>query len=436
MKHNRLRIRPFWIKAVLILFILAAGFGTGRQIAIRIRSKKPVVTKSVGQLILELQEKDTSIHQAYVQWWFTRPGWFQRTLGLFAPTSRAAVHHQAARGLGNLGAEAKEAVPVLIQALNDSDAQVQIASLQALAAIGRPAREALPAILSKLNQLLKVPGPAGAGSSAASIAMNLGGGIIAALGSVAPDEPIVLENLNRVLGSKSISGTPATIAFEAARMLGTLATETNSAVDILAEMLRTTEGPLKWELISVLGIVSAKRIEAVQAVISALDSPDPIARGNALLALGGRGAEAGTATSRLIELYRQEQAARIHETSTEATSSPVAFWPQNFDHAGPEKILQTFGRIGPTAKQAIPLCAEIYTNPTNRYRLAAALSRWKIDQATMEVLPLFLDGTKSEDLTTRQSVAAQAAKMGSDALPIMKLLLQENDFQIRRTIIA
>lgn len=355
MNRRKIRIRSLWTKAVLMLFILAASFGTGRQIATRIRSKKPVVTKSVEQLILELQEKDTSIHQAYVQWWFTRPSWFQKTLGPFAPTSRAAVRQNAAR---------------------------------------------------------------------------------TALGSVAPDEPIVLEHLNRVLRSKSISGTPATIAFETARMLGTLATETNSAVDILAEMLPSTEGPLKWELISVLGRVSAKRSEAVRAVISALDSPDPIARGNALLALGGSGAEAAPAISKLIELYRQEQAARIHETSTEATASHAAFWPQNFDHAGPDRILQTFGRIGPAAKPAIPLCAEIYANRANRYRLAAAISRWKIDQSTMEVLPVFLDGTKSGNLATRQSVAANAAQMGSDALPIMKQLLHDNDLQIRRTIIA
>jgi HEAT repeat protein len=67
-------------------------------------------------------------------------------------SSEVDQRRQAARGLFEMGAEAKEALPVLVSALKDQDLFVRRFSAQALGEIGPDAaREAVPALKSRLT---------------------------------------------------------------------------------------------------------------------------------------------------------------------------------------------------------------------------------------------------------------------------------------------
>jgi len=57
----------------------------------------------------------------------------------------------AASALGNIGPDAREAVPALVTALNDSKRDVRYEAAWALGNIGPDARDAVPALVTALN---------------------------------------------------------------------------------------------------------------------------------------------------------------------------------------------------------------------------------------------------------------------------------------------
>jgi len=61
------------------------------------------------------------------------------------------TRYEAARKLGKYGAEAKDAVPKLIEMLKDPDANVRMGAAYALGDIGREAQSALPALKQALK---------------------------------------------------------------------------------------------------------------------------------------------------------------------------------------------------------------------------------------------------------------------------------------------
>lgn len=63
------------------------------------------------------------------------------------------VRRRAAKGLREIGPEAELAVPVLIQALDDSDDSLCFGATKALGQIGPKAKKAIPA----LRELVKKP---------------------------------------------------------------------------------------------------------------------------------------------------------------------------------------------------------------------------------------------------------------------------------------
>jgi HEAT repeat protein len=63
----------------------------------------------------------------------------------------AEIRYQATRSLGDLGPEAKDAVPALIKTLGDPDADVRYRTAVALGHIGPAAKEAVPALVNALG---------------------------------------------------------------------------------------------------------------------------------------------------------------------------------------------------------------------------------------------------------------------------------------------
>src|SRR5690606_26045519 len=72
------------------------------------------------------------------------------------PDRDSDLRRQAAKELGEMGPEAKEAVPALRKALRDSDAYVRRFSAEALGAIGPAAKEAVPDLALAMNDGKKV----------------------------------------------------------------------------------------------------------------------------------------------------------------------------------------------------------------------------------------------------------------------------------------
>jgi HEAT repeat protein len=68
-----------------------------------------------------------------------------------ADTVASAVRKQAASVLGQMGGDARQAIPALANALEDADAGVRQEAAKALGAIGVPARQAVPSLQKALT---------------------------------------------------------------------------------------------------------------------------------------------------------------------------------------------------------------------------------------------------------------------------------------------
>ena len=72
--------------------------------------------------------------------------------GVYLPEqSSAAVRQQAARALGQMGGQARMAIPALANALGDQDAGLRTEAAKALGHIGAQAREAVPSLQKALT---------------------------------------------------------------------------------------------------------------------------------------------------------------------------------------------------------------------------------------------------------------------------------------------
>ena len=65
--------------------------------------------------------------------------------------SQSFVRNSAIRALGQMGKEAKEAVPDLANALKDEDRMCRLAAAQALEGLGEDAQDAIPALYDVLK---------------------------------------------------------------------------------------------------------------------------------------------------------------------------------------------------------------------------------------------------------------------------------------------
>jgi HEAT repeat protein len=67
-------------------------------------------------------------------------------MDLLKKDKEATVRRAAARALGRVDADPKEAVPLLVEALKDKSPDVQMAAMASLGQIGAPAKPALPTL--------------------------------------------------------------------------------------------------------------------------------------------------------------------------------------------------------------------------------------------------------------------------------------------------
>jgi HEAT repeat protein len=115
---------------------------------------KEIIHNLVSQNIIALEDEDSNVRSnaAYV-------------LGNMGKEAKEAipalisalkdedsdVRYYAAYALGNMGEEAKEAIPALISALKDEDSYVRFNAAGALGNMGKEAKEAIPALISALK---------------------------------------------------------------------------------------------------------------------------------------------------------------------------------------------------------------------------------------------------------------------------------------------
>ncbi|MDQ3624446.1 MAG: HEAT repeat domain-containing protein, partial [Verrucomicrobiota bacterium] len=169
--------------------------------------------------------------------------------------------------LGKFGADAKDAVPALIKALDDPDKQVWSYAAAALAAIGPDAADAIPALLENLNSR-KARGQRPRDKDQA---------LFRSAYALTQIGPAAIPPLIAALGSED---TP--LRRGATKALGGMGAAARSGIPALIANLEQPDEALRREVIEALGLIGP---EAIPPLVEALGSPDPRPRAGAALAL-------------------------------------------------------------------------------------------------------------------------------------------------------
>lgn len=231
----------------------------------------------------------------------------------------------AAYTLAILGSNAKSAVPVLAQALKDSnnDTPVRLAVVSALLSIGVDAKEAVP----QLALALKDP---------------------------ATDQQVRL------------------IAAQTMQKIGPSAKD---AVPALTEVLKNDRSPLRGAAIDALAQIKPDSNEAITALANVVQDKNAeiLVREKAIEALGGMGRAAGGAVTALVKVSSDESEASVLQVLATAALLVVSANAAVDQLPGliialrknPELVAgaaNRLGEIGQGAKDAVPALLNAYTN--------------------------------------------------------------------------
>lgn len=279
------------------------------------------------------------------------------------PALIADTHHHnpsirlgALRSISKLGALAREALPDLTAALNDSDPRVREGAAQAIGQLGRDAIPVLVRMLSHSDKYIRrnaVWGLGKLGSQAKSVLFDL---------------------------CRSLKDEDARTASGAAQAIGNMGEDATSAVPNLAEAMRGTN--------IVLCRLAAKALSqigkpALSTLIVHLKHHDLFVRGEAAVALGWMGPKAAAAVTPLIELIRTSKPKGRPTPAQELIGRTTPVTPiatiggsgeQSPEDAARINAITALGRIGPDAMTAMSYLQDALQDPSEQVRRAAEVS--------------------------------------------------------------
>ncbi len=352
-----------------------------------------------------------------------------------------AMRQAAALALGRAGAEAKQAVKALIEAMKDPIAGA--AAAEALGLIGPDAREAIR--------------PLGSAMARQNVQLAIASG--KALAGIGGDSvPVLCDTLR---------GTDQPSRRRAVEALVAIGPDTRGSMTVIVEMLGNPREPLVEQSGAVLrgfGIDAARLL--FTAVKAKPDRQSPAAK---VLSTFGPGAGEAVAdlsaalkeTNPHVRAVAASALGSMKEEATMAVASLVAALGDD-DRDVRERVLRALDAIGPSAKPGIERLAEILAGPDATQATLAAQVLGKIGEPALSRLVTFIaddrpnarrmglraiglvgivGGGASEaaikalndtDVTVRHEAMTACARMQSfDAIPLLTKLLANADAMVR-----
>lgn len=339
-----------------------------------------------------------------------QPSVTELTLALGSTDSRAKK--QAALGLGDMGPDAENAIPELIETLKDPDLTVSFAAAQALGNIGE---KALPALKRSLLN------PEGKHPENALVALRLIGasavpeltevlsqpnskfkvGAAEVLGKIGPNARSAVPELIKAL--KSPNNYLRTIAAEA---LGKIGADSKTAIPVLAEMLKDPNEFIRQRAAETISVLAGPdSAELTPDLIKALSDSNSWVRRYSAHTLGKIGAGAKTAVPALVK-------------ATNDSDSRVS-------------AIEALGQIGPDANSALPAIEAALRDSDERIKKYAAIALGGIGTASPDSVAELLKLLSAVNLDLRAAVESSLQKIGPNVAPILIGDLTHSDAGVR-----
>lgn len=370
------------------------------------------------------------------------------------------VRRQAADALERLGADAKKAVPELVEALKDKDAAVRRSAVKALGKIGPEVKEkALVGLIDVLADADKEVsrhakrnlnrfdlGPAELSLLVTALKSKSAEVRHFAVGALEKIGPPAKEAVPALLAVLKRERDDAELRRNIYQALAKIDPETQGGLDVLLAALKEEDVVLRKEAVAGLGKIGATsesaREDALNAILDALKDEDTEVRLSAVTALGEVGSAAKDARIALITTPRLKEALKDKEASVRlAAVTALGNQGQASKRAVPQlaellkeddaelrqAVIEALGKLGPTAKEAVPDLAKMLKFKDLRTEALAALGKLGPDaKAAVPQMILFLKDEKFQDQTVEV-----LAQIGKEAVPELIEALRSRETDLR-----
>lgn len=325
---------------------------------------------------------------------------------------------QISRALGNIGVEAKLAIPALIKHLRDEQNETTSGVLaDALAKIGPPAKHEL----GLLREALKDLNPKVRAYAAASV------------GAIGPDAGSLLALLTEAARDRQVE-----VRQNAIRSLGKMGGNGKDIiVPVLTTALNDSEHEVRVAAAGALESMDTLGASEMALLTSMLKQQDSEVRASGARALGKVGPRAKAALPELMEAckgtdhaVRRAAIGALASLGTEAKPAVPCFLDAlgDSDVEVRKQAAVALAKVGPEAKPAADALANALSDPDKEVRKNAVKALATIGAGTKPVVAALTQALKGEDKDLRIDVAAALAAIGpaaKDAVPTLIACLED-----------
>jgi HEAT repeat protein len=351
--------------------------------------------------------------------------------------------------------EAKAAVAVLVEALKHPQARVRFQAAQRLQQIGAPeVRGAATVLVDLLRQhqrdlgfqpamLLGQMRPADLRAAVPALREALNDGnpairfqaamILVRMGKVETEAavPILID----LLGVDTSPSSPQAFRLQAMQALARIGPEAKAAIPSLVKLLDDAQAAqVAASALSQLGP------DALQPVLETWTKQESYNRPGVIKAFSQFGPKAKPAAPKLIEaLASQDAQVRVlaanalRQIGTEAVPSLEKALSRP-DSRLRQTAAAVLSEIGPAAENAIPALTRALRDPDVQVRVQAAQSRWEVEHDADKVIAQLLEGLEENDVTLRRSSARLLVEIGrlpERIVPALRTAMKDSDSIVR-----
>jgi HEAT repeat protein len=371
-----------------------------------------------------------------------------------AGNTKSSQRLQAIQALELQGVGAKTAIPILIQALKDSDPVIAAAAAQALESIGPPPKEGLQILLTGLrdaNASVRLYSL----SALAKMGPDADFATSAVVGALAdPDVQVrqkaalalaKIGKLDKTLVFSSLESTfrdpDKSIRVAVVQAVGEIDLPEPAQIKFLVKAIDDRSADVRLAAIDCLRKLGPRAKEALPVLTNALKDPDREVRSRVGQAMAAVGEDVGKAVPALVEDLKskakdtRKKAMEVLASNGSASKEAVPQLIDSLKDKDPELRAQaaaTLGSIGPEAKQAArELIFLLKDLPDVRSEAISALA--KIGKPAVDPLIAALDYTSAK---TRSGAVEALGQIGPDArqalIRLSQVYNQDPDKAVRR----
>jgi HEAT repeat protein len=298
-------------------------------------------------------------------------------------TGDVATRRDASYYLMKLGPKAKDALPVLIKALDDQDKQVWSNSVSAIAAIGPEAKEAIPALIDDLDSK-RGRGQRGFDKNQA---------LVRSAYALTRIGPAAIPPLIQALG-----GDDTPLRAGAAKALGGMGPAAKEAIPALISNLKHADNDVQREVIESLVLIGA---DAKPPVIAALSSKESRERSAASMTLAGMGRSAQDAAPAMFDQLGKETDVTVRVS-----------------------LLTALPKIGAEPKTLVPRLIDALKDQNDSIRHAAINGLLSFPSARKEIVESLTALLRDPNKDMSQRAAYVVGRFGVAAASAVPVLLE------------